>query len=68
VRDAFLESGHLLSESVVFDHLGQPMFWARLTLFEHPDDTDRLHHGIDMTYSISYSHQDARSFWASSDT
>ncbi|KOU59795.1 hypothetical protein ADK57_32215 [Streptomyces sp. MMG1533] len=69
VRDAFNQSSQpLLAESVVFDHLGRPMFWDQLAPFEHPDDADRLCYGIDMTYSVMYSHQDAQSFWAYSDT
>lgn len=65
LRRAYIECERpLLAESVVHDHVGEPMFWLQLGPFEHPDDSNRLLYGIDMSYNTVYSHQDQRTVWA----
>jgi hypothetical protein len=65
VRDAFIASNQpLIAESVAFDHLGEPLLWASLGRFEHPDDASCVLYGVDLAYSLTYSHQDCRSLWA----
>ena len=69
MRDAFIDSNQpLMGESVAFDHLGEPLLWVSFGRFEHPDDASRVLYGVDLAYSLAYSHQDCRSLWAYTDT
>ncbi|MFF8882823.1 hypothetical protein [Streptomyces flaveolus] len=69
VRDAFIGSDQpLMAQSVALDHLGEPLLWVSLGPFEHPDDLTRVFYGVDLSYSLTYSHQDCRSLWAYTST